>query len=263
MRCFAVFKLCKYLITITGDARYGDWVERLAYNAIAATVPDVARRSGLLLLRLQCPGRRPSGTIQSAGPAARAPARWLWPTFTTSSTSTATDDLYVNLFVPSTVTWDRPGGPVTVRQRTRFPEADSTELTVAMQRPATFSLKLRIPAWLAGPLSIAVNGESVPAGAEVHGWAAVHREWRDGDRVAVRLPMKFDTRPLDSASPFPAILMRGPVALAVRSTGKNPGGLLRRPTWRMSSFRQQGAADLSHALGSRSTRPAVLRLQAG
>ena len=26
-------------MTITGDARYGDWVERLAYNAIAATIP--------------------------------------------------------------------------------------------------------------------------------------------------------------------------------------------------------------------------------
>ena len=34
-----MFKLCKYLMTITGDARYGDWIERLAYNGIAATIP--------------------------------------------------------------------------------------------------------------------------------------------------------------------------------------------------------------------------------
>lgn len=37
--CFAVFKRCRYLMTITGDARYGDWIERLACNGIAATIP--------------------------------------------------------------------------------------------------------------------------------------------------------------------------------------------------------------------------------
>ena len=43
------------------------------------------------------------------------------------------DELYVNLYVPSTVTWELPdGGTVVVRQLTRFPEADSTTLVVAL-----------------------------------------------------------------------------------------------------------------------------------
>ena len=88
MRLLAVFKLCKYLLTITGDARYGDWIERLAYNGIAATIPMSADGPRLLLLRLQrlggvkhnhsgwscCTGTRP----------------WRWPTCTTWSTSAAT-----------------------------------------------------------------------------------------------------------------------------------------------------------------------------
>jgi len=39
---WAVFKLCKNLIALTGDAKYGDWIEKVAYNGIAATIPMTA-----------------------------------------------------------------------------------------------------------------------------------------------------------------------------------------------------------------------------
>ena len=34
--------MVKYLIRCTGDARYGDWVERLAINGIGASIPMTA-----------------------------------------------------------------------------------------------------------------------------------------------------------------------------------------------------------------------------
>jgi DUF1680 family protein len=36
---WAAFKMAKYLICCTGEARYGDWVERLTLNGIGASVP--------------------------------------------------------------------------------------------------------------------------------------------------------------------------------------------------------------------------------
>jgi len=36
---WAGFKLSRYLIGFTGEARYGDWVERLVYNGIGAALP--------------------------------------------------------------------------------------------------------------------------------------------------------------------------------------------------------------------------------
>ena len=36
---WAAFKLAKYLMSFTGDARYGDWIERLLINGIGATLP--------------------------------------------------------------------------------------------------------------------------------------------------------------------------------------------------------------------------------
>ena len=230
--CFAVFKLCKYLLTITGDGRYGDWIERLAYNGIAATIP-----------------MSPDGRVfyysdynALGGAKHNHPVEWSCCTGTRPMALADLhdlvyfrrgDDLYVNLYVPSTVTWERPdrGGPVVIRQLTRFPESDTTKFVVASPSPeaSTFGLMLRVPGWLAGPMEVAVNGVPIAVMGDSHGWAVVRRAWRNEDIVTVRLPMKFAVRPLDDATPSPAMIVRGPVAMAVRSTGGNPGDLLREP----------------------------------
>jgi hypothetical protein len=245
--CFAVFKLCKYLLTITGDARYSDWIERLAYNGIAATIP-----------------MSPDGRVfyysdynALGGAKHNHPVGWSCCTGTRPMAladlhdlvyfrgADEADELYVNLYVPSTLTWQLPdgGGTVVIRQLTRFPESDSTTLVVVPSRGAyTFALRLRVPSWLGGPMEVAVNGEPVAALADPHGWATIHREWRDGDRVTVRLPLKFAVRPLDDAAPVPAMILRGPVALAVRATGEHshPGDLLREPDLERSLIASAG-----------------------
>jgi hypothetical protein len=252
--CFAVFKLCKYLMTITGEARYGDWIERLAYNGIAATIPmssdgrvfyysDYGALGGVKRNHWDawscCTGTRPMvlGDLHDL--------------------VYFHDDnaVYVNLYVPSTLTWlDRSAGPIMIRQLTRFPEDDSTKLLIQLpaQRPTAFGLKLRVPGWLAGPLEVAVNGQPVAATSDAHGWAAVRRLWKDGDRVTVRLPMKFAVKPLDAATPSPAMIMRGPAALAVRATGtgSNPGDLLRSP-------------DLERSLAASAGEPLTYRPRSG
>ncbi len=50
---WAGFKMAKHLLCATGEAKYGDWVERLVLNGIGASIPMSARRPGLLLLQLQ------------------------------------------------------------------------------------------------------------------------------------------------------------------------------------------------------------------
>ena len=40
---WAGFKMARYLIQFTGEARYGDWIERLLYNAIGAALPVTER----------------------------------------------------------------------------------------------------------------------------------------------------------------------------------------------------------------------------
>jgi DUF1680 family protein len=223
---FAVFKLCKYLITLTGNARYGNWIERIAYNGIAATIPMSPH--GLVFYYSDYSSLGGVKRNHSVG----------WSCCTGTRPMALADlhdliyfhdqeDLYVNLFVPSTLVWTRSGVGVTVRQRTQFPETESTELSIATKTAVTFGVKLRAPSWLASAIEVSVNGQPVAAIVDQHGWVAIHRRWQDGDRITARLPMRFGVRPLDSGAPFPAVIMRGPVAMAVRSTGHNPGGILR------------------------------------
>jgi uncharacterized protein len=256
--CFAVFKLCKYLLTITGEARYGDWIERLAYNGIAATIPMSSDGRVFYYSDYSALGsvkhNHPVGWSCCTGTRPMALADLHDLVYFHDA-----DDLYVNLYVPSILTWrERSGGPVMIRQFTRFPEDDSTRLVIGLpsQRPTTLGLKLRVPGWLAGPLEVAVNAEpTASAMADPHGWATVRRVWKDGDRVTVRLPMKLALRPLDDAAPVPAMIMRGPVALAVRATGStaNPGDVLREPDLEQSlitsageplTYRPRSGADL-------------------
>ena len=145
--------------------------------------------------------------------------------------------------MPSTVAWERPGAARSSSASSRdFPRPSRPKLVVALpsQPPSTFGLKLRVPGWLAGPMVVAVNGEPIDATVDSHGWATVRREWRDGDRVEVRLPMKFAVRPLDDSAPFPAVIMRGPVAMAVRSNGANAGDLLRESDLERSLVPSEG-----------------------
>ena len=67
--------------------------------------------------------------------------------------------LYVNLFIPSTLTWREKG--LTVRQDTRYPEADTTRLSVTCAKPTALALKLRRPSW-AKSMTVKVNGKSAP-----------------------------------------------------------------------------------------------------
>ena len=239
--CFAVFKLCKYLMMITGEARYGDWVERLAYNGIAATIPMTS--DGLVFYY--------SDYAASGGEKRNHPVGWSCCTGTRPMALAdlhdlvyfhGNEDLYVNLYLPSTITWNRPGGPIIVRQFTRFPEVESTRLVIALpsQPPKTFGLKFRVPSWLAGRMEITVNGEAIVATIDPHGWATVRRVWRDGDRVEVRLPSKFTVRPIDASASLPAVIMRGPVAMAVRSNGANAGSLLRESDLEQSLIPSEG-----------------------
>jgi uncharacterized protein len=121
------------------------------------------------------------------------------------------DTLFVNLFIPSTLQWRARG--VRLEQRTRFPEEPRSEFTVRTPQPAGFTLKLRIPLWLAGPADVRVNGSPQPAAPAADGYVPIAREWRDGDTVTLSLPMALRTEALAHADGVLAVLY-GPLVLA-------------------------------------------------
>ena len=79
-----------------------------------------------------------------------------------------------------------PSGPVRIAIETDYPFADTFTITVAPERPSIFALLIRVPSW-AERAEIRVDGDRIPA--EPGTYARIEREWREGDRVILSVPM--------------------------------------------------------------------------
>jgi DUF1680 family protein len=162
------------------------------------------------------------------------------------------DGVYVNLFIASELRDSERG--LTLRQDTAFPDEERTGLTLQLAQPKAFTLHLRQPGWVApGAFSVKVNGQPVRVTTAPSSYVAVTREWRDGDRVEIGLPMRTTIEGLPDGSPWYAIL-RGPLVLA------HPAG-----TWELTGLRADDSR-MAH-VASGPTRPLdqvpVLLTQAG
>lgn len=220
---WAAFKLSKALIAFTGDARYGDWIEQLVINGIGASIHMSPAGDVYYYARYALTGSAKGYTVGPwcccTGSRGQAIADYEDLVYFKSP-----DGLCVNLYTPATVTWEHKGAAVTVRQQTRFPEEGRSRFTVNVPRDTEFAMRLRVPGWLAGPMTVAVNGAAVEARPDERHWLTIARKWHDGDRVDVTLPMAFAARrfPAASASAFPAAIAYGPVVLTFRSPAYNP-----------------------------------------
>ncbi|MEG2899863.1 MAG: glycoside hydrolase family 127 protein [Massilia sp.] len=127
------------------------------------------------------------------------------------------DTLFVNLFMASTLDWKAQG--VRLTQATRFPDVETTRLTIDRATPGsnTFTVKIRYPGWVApGRMTVQVNGQLVRFATRPGGYVALTRSWRSGDRIDLRLPMTTHLEQLPDKSNYYAVL-HGPVVLAART----------------------------------------------
>jgi len=208
---WSIFKLSKYLLQFTGEARFGDWMEKAVYNGIAAALPMAGRGRTFYYSDYMLGGDQK--TYYSAA----------WPCCSGTYIQDTVDyhdiiyfkgdrTLFVNLFVPSQVAWHVDDTAVQVEQLTDFPASDTTALTVRPEKPAKFSLKFRVPGWTEGAW-VSVNGAKQNIERRPGTWGAVDRTWNAGDRVEIHLPMKLAFAAVDRQHPHRVAAVYGPVVL--------------------------------------------------
>jgi hypothetical protein len=131
--------------------------------------------------------------------------------------------LYVNLFISSELSVSDSG--MVLKQETKFPDEASTQLSLQLEKPTTFTLNIRHPAWVdAGDFAVKVNGRSVDVESTPSSYADIRREWKNGDTVDVELPMHTRVERLPDGSDWVAILY-GPIVLAKPDGTDNMDGL--------------------------------------
>lgn len=112
--------------------------------------------------------------------------------------------LYVNLYVAGRGRIELGETTVRLRQETHYPWNGAITLTLEPERPAVFTLYLRLPGWARDrpipgdlyrylsadvqPASLTVNGRPVALDLE-NGFVRLRRTWHPGDRVELTLPM--------------------------------------------------------------------------
>jgi uncharacterized protein len=147
------------------------------------------------------------------------------------------DDIYINLFIASELSV--PDRGLKLRQETAFPDEPRARLKMQLKRPSTFTLRIRHPGWVAAAdFKVRVNGRPISVTSTPSSYAALHRTWRDGDRVEIDLPMRTTVERLPDGSDWVAVL-RGPIVLAapagtndlvgLRADGSRMGHVARGP----------------------------------
>ncbi len=206
-----MLKLTEGLFRQNPDSRYADFYERALYNHILST--QHPEHGGYVYFTSARPGHyrvysQPNSAMWCCvGTGMENHGKYGQFIYTHSG-----DTLRVNLFIPSELSWKEKG--VTLRQENNFPQQEATAFVVSTAEPSTFTLSLRKPAW-SDKVGVSVNGKPVKAVAGKDGYIALNREWRDGDRVEMQLPMHVELEELNYLPQYVSIL-RGPIVMAAR-----------------------------------------------
>ncbi len=205
---YAAIKLARYLLCATGDAQYGDGLERVVFNGILAVKePDTDgdypyySTFGAGAHKVLYPKKWPccSGTLVEGV-----------ADYVKNIYFRAHDGVVVNMFAPSRVQWTERGAAVTLAQETDYPLGGKVALRVTSTAPTTFALQLRIPSWLSATPQLRVNGKPVYADLQ-QGFAVVRRRWASSDVLTCEFPLQFRTEAIDDLHPETVALLRGPL----------------------------------------------------
>jgi hypothetical protein len=214
-----MLRLTRALFLQDPDARYADYYERALYNSILASQdPDSgmmtyfqATRPGYV--KLYC---TPTDSFWCCtGSGMENHAKYGDSIYFRDASS-----LYVNLFIPSELTWRERGLRLT--QTTGFPEEGTTRLVIRAEKPTRMTLKIRHPSWCDVATMTCMSRETRSRAPGTY--MELRRTWIDGDVVDVSLPMTQRLEPLPTAPEFAAV-MRGPIVLAgtMGTKGLTPG----------------------------------------
>ncbi len=205
------FKITRYLLRVTKDAHYGDSMERVLYNTILGAKNIQPDGTSFYYSDYALTGKKVyywdkwpccSGTLPQVA-----------ADYHISIYLKSPDGVYVNLFVPSSLKWTTNGAACTLTQKTDYPFKSDVEIQIGASKPVEYTMNVRIPGWVSPGATVSVNGKQVQGAAQPGTFMAIRRQWKDGDRVQLELPMPLRLKPVDVQHSNWVALMHGPLVL--------------------------------------------------
>ncbi len=133
------------------------------------------------------------------------------------------NDLYVNLFIHSTLEWKEKGLKLT--QDTRFPSNSISSLQLSLAKPAQFTIYVRYPSWVTpGHMSVKINDRPIEVKHDGSSYIAINRQWKSGDVITVYPSMHTEVERLPDSSAWVSFV-HGPIVLAAATDTSGLDGL--------------------------------------
>ena len=206
------------MLQLACDAQYADVLERALYNGVLGSVSQ----DGTTFFYVN--------PLASSGDIARQ--EWFecacCPTNITRLLASLGQYIYaqneqevsVHLYVRSSVQLYIQGQQVILRQETQYPWDEHVALTLELEQPTPFAVRLRIPGWCS-EATLLVNNEliDIQAMSEM-GYVKLERTWKHSDIISLRLPMpvvRMYAHPDIQADGNLVTLQRGPLVYCLDS----------------------------------------------
>ncbi len=249
---WAVFKLCDYLLRFTGEAKYGDWAERMLYNCCGGQLPITDEGKVMYYADYFMNGAFKSvedGRLHDNG----ASFEWQCCTGTfpedvaeysnmlyyfEKDTKDAQKDqpdcagLYVSQYLASSVSFCVDGAEFTLENTSFFPKEKQLRFVISCREARSFPIRFRVPAWAAGTNSVCINGErQTERKPEPNTWLEIDRRWENGDCVELSFEFLLRFAPVDAYAPEIAALCYGPLTLVCNKMTVFEGDIERPQDW--------------------------------
>lgn len=216
------------LCSITGSVLWADRCEEVAFNSLPASMtPDL---KGLHYLtapnQIQLDRADKSPMIQNAGDmfsynpysyrCCQHNIAFAWPYFAEHLWMATPDNglaavLYSACKVNAKV---GSGDIVKIVESTSYPFDETISLSISTSIPIRFPLYLRIPGWCLEP-RLMINNTPVAVSSQARGWLLISREWKNGDKVRLELPMAVRIKTWESNRNTVSVY-RGPLAYSLK-----------------------------------------------
>ena len=215
------------LTRITGEVRWADRCEEVAFNSLPASMtPDLKGLHYLTapnMVQLDRQSKAPllqnGGDMLSYNPheyrCCQHNVAFGWPYYAEHLwMATAGNGLAAVLYAPSRVKAKvAEGVTVEIVEETDYPFGETVVFTVNTPRAVRFPLTLRVPGWCRSP-QVSVNGRRQALSSPVQGWIILTREWRSGDRVELTLPAALHVKVWEK-NRHTVSVHRGPLAFSL------------------------------------------------
>lgn len=212
------------MLSLTGNAALGDRLERIAFNALPASMTkDMwTRQYDQQPNQVLCSVSRRDWVSNGADSnlfslegnfgCCTANLHQGWPKFVANLWMAAPNGGFAAVaYGPSEVRATvGDGTEVTIVEDTEYPFRDAVRFTVQCERPVSFPLHLRIPTWAdSATVQIGEDTKTVTPGA----FHIIQREWQPGDTVTLHLPMPVFLETHDAGA---VSVHRGPLVFGLR-----------------------------------------------